>query len=391
MKKFFVSAIAIAMAGSVMAQTAVSETVVAEEEIPSAAKSNWFISAGAGPQVFFGDHDKQRKFGERISPALDVAVGKWLTPVIGMRLMYSGLYAKGATQNGAFQSGGPISGKPWNGYWLNESKIDFMNLHVDVMFDMCNLIGGYKPSRIYSCGPYAGLGFAATWNRPHNKSITANVGVLNSFHISKAFDINAELRATAFNDNFDGSMGDSQFEGLLSLTVGVTYKFAPRGFYNKKEIVTVYQYDNEAINNLRAQVNDLVAKNEKLERDLANGKNVNRTVVKLVGADYLIYFPINVSKLSEADRAQLDMCAQAIKDAPQDTKFMIVGYADKATGSPEINEILSRERAESVRECLVNEFGVPLSRLDISWKGGVGNMFYDDPALSRVVIITPKN
>lgn len=112
MKKFFVSAIAIAMAGSVMAQTAVSETVVAEEEIPSAAKSNWFISAGAGPQVFFGDHDKQRKFGERISPALDVAVGKWLTPVIGMRLMYSGLYAKGATQNGAFQSGGPIRANP---------------------------------------------------------------------------------------------------------------------------------------------------------------------------------------------------------------------------------------------------------------------------------------
>ncbi|WP_302319142.1 OmpA family protein, partial [uncultured Duncaniella sp.] len=77
--------------------------------------------------------------------------------------------------------------------------------------------------------------------------------------------------------------------------------------------------------------------------------------------------------------------------APAEAKFLIVGYADKATGSAAGNEILSRKRAESVRECLVNEFGVPLSRLDVSWKGGVGNMFYDDPALSRVVIITPKD
>ncbi len=392
MKKLFVSAIALAVAGSVMAQDMVSETVVAEEEIPSSAKSNWFISAGAGPQVFFGDHDKQRKFGERISPALDIAVGKWLTPGIGLRLMYSGLYAKGATQNGTFQSGGPISGKPWNGYWLNESKFDYMNLHVDLMFDLCNIIGGYNPNRFYSCIPYGGVGYAYIWNKPHNQSITGNIGVLNSFHISKAFDINADLRATAFNDSFDGAEGDSKLEGMLSLTVGVTYKFAPRGFLSKKEkeIVTVYQYDNDAVNALRAQVNELVAKNEKLEKDLAKGKNTSHSIVKLVGADYLIYFPINVSKLSDADRAQLDMCAKAIKESPKDAKYMIIGYADNSTGSAEINEILSRKRAESVRECLVNEFDVPVSRLDISWKGGVGNMFYDDPSLSRVVIITPK-
>lgn len=389
MKKFLVSAIALAMAGSLMAQDMEGGTVVTSEEVPSAARCNWFISAGAGPQVYFGDHDRQRRFGERISPALDVAVGKWLTPSIGLRLMYSGLYAKGATQNGVFQSGGPIGGKPWHGYWLNKSKFDFMNLHVDVMFDLCNAIGGYNPSRVYSCNLYGGVGFAHVWNKPHNESVSGNIGVLNAFHISKAFDINADIRATALSDSFDGATGDSKFEGILSLTVGITYKFAPRGFHSKKEIVTVY--DNDAVNELRAQVNDLVRKNEKLEKDLAAGKNTQHNIVKLVGADYLIYFPINVSALSDADRAQLDMCAKAIKEAPEGSKFLIVGYADKATGSAEINEILSRERAESVRECLVKEFGVPVSRLDISWKGGVGNMFYDDPALSRVVIITPKN
>lgn len=45
---------------------------------------------------------------------------------------------------------------------------------------------------------------------------------------------------------------------------------------------------------------------------------------------------------------------------------MIIGYADKFTGSSESNEILSRKRTESVRECFVNEFGVSVSRLEIS-------------------------
>ena len=38
---------------------------------------NWFISVGAGGQVYFGDHDRQCDFGDRLAPALDIAVGKW--------------------------------------------------------------------------------------------------------------------------------------------------------------------------------------------------------------------------------------------------------------------------------------------------------------------------
>ena len=53
--------------------------------------SNWFVSAGAGVQVYFGEHDSQQSFGKRLSPALDIAVGKWFTPGIGVRFMYSGL------------------------------------------------------------------------------------------------------------------------------------------------------------------------------------------------------------------------------------------------------------------------------------------------------------
>lgn len=55
------------------AETEIKETIVTEKvpsgSVFSGARDNWFVSAGAGPQVFFGDHDRQRKFGQRISPA----------------------------------------------------------------------------------------------------------------------------------------------------------------------------------------------------------------------------------------------------------------------------------------------------------------------------------
>lgn len=45
------------------------------------------------------------KFGDRLSPALDIGFGKWFTPGIGVRFMYSGLTIKGATQNGSHSTG----------------------------------------------------------------------------------------------------------------------------------------------------------------------------------------------------------------------------------------------------------------------------------------------
>ncbi|MEG1006958.1 MAG: OmpA family protein, partial [Bacteroides sp.] len=77
----------------------------------------------------------------------------------------------------------------------------------------------------------------------------------------------------------------------------------------------------------------------------------------------------------------------AIKNAPADKVFTIVGYADNKTGSDAINMRLSKERAEAVRDTLVKEFGVNPSQLRIEYKGGVDNMFYDDAALSRAVIV----
>lgn len=400
MKRYLLTAVAAMVAAGVSAQE-VGETALADvteytmSDIKPDARSNWFLSIGAGPQIFFGDHDRQCKLGDRISPALDFSVGKWFSPNIGVRLMYSGLSAKGATQTwnnsgtgGYYNTGKPVPGKDTHDYgYLYKSDFDFLTLHADVLFDLTNIIGGYNTRRVYGCAPYVGVGWGHVYSKPHQNSVIGNVGVYNMFHLGKGFDINLDLRATITNDSFDGEVGRRDFDGIFSVTAGVSYTFKPRGW--KTRMVKVVEYDNEAVNDLRRQVAELIAANEKLEREMA-GKTVDHKTVVNVGGKYLIYFPINVSELSNADRAQLEQVADMIKNSPKGSVYTVVGYADKSTGNAEINETLSRERAQSVRNYLVNQFGIPADRLDVKWMGGVGNMFFNDPALSRVVIIAPK-
>lgn len=187
--------------------------------------NNCFVSVGAGPQVYFGDHDRQRKFGERISPALDIAVGKWFTPVIGVRLMYSGLFVKGATQNGAYQSGGPISGKPWHGYWLSEQKFKYFDFHVDAMFNVTNLFWRENDDCIYDLSPYAGIGVARVTDKPKNVNVIGHLGLMNSFRINEDIDVNLDLRSAFINDGFDGETGGRGSDFMLTLSLGLTYKF----------------------------------------------------------------------------------------------------------------------------------------------------------------------
>lgn len=348
---------------------------------------NWYISVGAGGQVYFGDHDKQVDFGKRISPALDVSVGKWFTPGIGMRLMYSGLKSKGATQKGenlVHSTGKDVPGKGGAGYWLEQQKYNMGNFHVDMMFNVLNLFGGYNENRKWDLSPYAGLGWACVYNSPSAKEVSANVGVLTSWHFCDALALNLDVRGMFVNDRFDGEGGGRFGEGNLSATLGLSYKFKQRGWNRSK---TVYRYDYGDLDAMRQKLNDMSAENERLKKALAeNDQREARTIVKKIAAANLVTFQINKSKLSNEARANLGLLAQVIKEGDPNAVYTITGYADAGTGSSKGNERLSKERAENVYDCLVKEFGVKESQLRIDYKGGVDNMFYNDPRLSRAVI-----
>ena len=396
MKKILMTVAFVTAAGYLMAQSDSPKVTVVENSDKYKVEtnrfwSNWFISVGGGVQTYFGDHNKQVKLGDRLSPALDVAVGKWFTPGIGVRLMYSGLSINGATQTGVHSNGKPISGKPWEGYWLTEQSFDFMHLHGDVMFNMSNLLCGYNEKRIWSVTPYAGLGWMVTWDNPRAREFGASLGVINSFRLGSAFDLNLDVRGTATKDRFDGEIGGAKEEGLLAVTLGLTYKFPLRS-WGKSTTKTV-MFSDEELQQMRQRLKDVNLENQRLKDQIADSSNKTTEIMiekNWVAAPHLITFEIGKSELSNEARVNLGFLAKVMKENIRKVVYTVIGYADKGTGSAAFNERLSKARAEAVYNCLINEFEVPRETLKVTHQGGVDNMFYDDPRLSRAVITEVK-
>lgn len=357
--------------------------------------SNWFIGVGGGTQIYFGDHNKQLSLKNRLSPALDLSVGKWFTPAVGVRLMYSGLSINGATQNGSHSTGERITEKPWDGYWLEYQEFDFFNLHADGLVNLSNLFCGYRQDRFYNASPYLGLGWMDTWQSPRAHEVSANIGLLNEFRISDAFNLALDVRGAFVNDRFDGEGGGKWGEGLLSATVGVTYKIKERGWERPVHVNT--EYYNSKINTLQERVEKTLRDNDDLRQQLAKA-NSNNQVTKEVVIDkklvvspaQLIIFQIGKSELTGDARVNIGFLAKVIKSGDPETVYTITGYADKGTGGAALNEKLSKARAQAVYNALVNEFGVSSSQLKTDYVGGVDNMFYNDPRLSRAVITEAK-
>lgn len=389
-KKAFLAALTLCVATVSFAQNAVAtsyneevvtnNSVVTEEARGNSFWSNTFITVGAGAQYMYTDHDQRMDFGDRLTPAFTFSVGKWFIPSFGIRLGITGLNLKGATQNGAHSNGTEYAAAP---HWLNEQEIDYFNLHGDVMFNVSNALFGYNAKRFWNCSPYIGFSFVRVFDGPTTSEFGGNIGIYNSFRLTDGWHLNLDVRATLLSDDFDGEVGGRQDEGIIAATIGVTYNFKPRGW--KDRVVTVY--DNTEITRLRNAMNDLMAENDRL-------KNVDSdtvTVVKKIVAPCMVVFPKNISVLTEDARVNIGMFAKKVKSLDSGIVYSITGYADAATGNETINERLSRERAEAVLRCLVDEFGLPESQFVIDHKGGVGNMFYDNPELSRTTIIEVKS
>ena len=359
--------------------------------------ANWFIGIGAGAQMYFGDHDKQMRFVDRLTPNFELYFGKWFTPGLGIRLGANGYKIKGVSGwtghnlahpsvnyknyagyivdwNPATRTGKVYQHTPANvGYPLYETEQQYIHAHADVLFNLSQLVCGYNEDRFYSLIPYAGLGFAASLEKAspsgeHSHELSASVGILNRFRVSRALALTS------------GSWG----EGLLTATLGVSYNIPRRGW--DRSTNTTIRVNENVLNDLRNRLGDLENQNNDLRRQLEAALNREVTPENVVSAiPLLVTFPINRWTLSNKDRVNLGFLADALKANPK-LVYSVTGFADKGTGSKKRNIFLARKRAEAVYDCLVKEFGVSESQLKKDSQGGVANMYYNDPRCSRSVL-----
>ena len=334
-------------------------------------KANWFISAGFGGQVYFGDHDNRVPFFQRVAPALDIAVGKWFTPSVGFRVMYSGLSFKGATQDGTHSLGVEVPGKGGAPYWLTKQKFKSMTFATDVMVNLSNVILGYREKMLWNCSPYIGVGVARVTQTPKDNELLVRAGLFNAFRVADGWDVNLDVKMSYVNDAFDGEYGGRSGEGILSATVGVSYKFKPRG-WDRQRNVTRYSRANtkdiiRQINELKADNEALAAESEKLQ-GIDPGTNVV-TVNKFVSA-YEVFFKDSSENLEREYQVNLGLFSELL--IKSGSNVVLTGYYPENADA--VSRAIIAHRAEVVKDCLVNEFKVSEEKVRIefeTWKPGV--------------------
>ena len=367
----------------------VKVTVVEEEStapwrgfVTNGFWDNWFISIGAGGQVYFGEYDSKDDFGRRITPTFDFSVGKWLMPTLGVQV--GGFTLKGLTSDPAnIYAKGPSR---VDGYY--KQKWQQFNVHVDGLLNLSNWIGGYRTDRFYEAVPFAGFGMIHGCSSADNTKFMFVAGLINKMRLSNAFDFNIEIKGSLVPQSFDGDTGGSKGEGILGVTAGFTYKFNQRNFRREKptEIIST-GVSPEMLSAAEAKLAEQIRRADRLQDELNQARKAQPQVVKEVKAAPLaIFFNINKANITAKEMINLKYYAEIIKSNPNQV-YRVTGYADKATGTPAYNQKLSEKRAQNVADALVKKFGVKASQLQVVGKGGVDNLYEGGVQLSRVVIV----
>ncbi len=334
---------------------------------------NWFLQAGVGAQVYFGQQDSHAALKSRITPVFDLSLGKWLNPAYGLRVQAGGWKVKGfSTDINAYTVGEPCE----EGYYTQ--KWDQFYVHGDFMLNLSNAIWGYRADRFYNLQPYIGAGYAQAVNADRgNRSALFAAGVINSFRLCDNFDVNVEVKASAVTDDYDDQSSRRIADCFASASVGLTWKIGkkagPRPFHREMRantyITRVYKPDVQVVKEV-----------------VVEQKIVECPSSDVLNTQVAIFFDIESAHITERGKLNVSYAADMIKAG--EGKFRIVGMADSNTGPKAFNQKLSEKRAEAVRDLLVNQYGVSADKLIVEALGGVD---YQKPGyVNRSVIIRPE-
>lgn len=381
---------------------------------------NWTLSANLGAQLFYGDNDwKVNKLTEMITfPAVDVYLTKWASPSFGVGIgasygKFLGLYQSNPLrQNGARHVNpehpasfvtSPVelykdADPKYASEQLAYQRGNWINTYVLAHADLGNIFFGYNPSRFFDIDAFAGGGLIFGLDDEFARGVTYNMGLSNQFRITDRFKINLNIRGAFVGDEFDGESyldepnnsyvrANHKYDGILGATLGFTYGLDKLGWRTASRSSEIHY--NDAIfaerDRLAKELADANAANDDLKNRLANAETV-KYVKDIPEVWFHINFVVDKWDIAKREMINLQSIADLMKSTPN-TKYLVCGYADKQTATPEHNLMLSENRANAVYDVLVNEFGVPASQLVKDFKGGVDYMFYNEKELSRCVMI----
>lgn len=330
--------------------------------------NNWFVSVEGGMNYYFRNHNSERSFLDRFSPNAGIWVGKWFSPIVGLRAGGNFTQVKGLSKDGGVGYYGTF--EDFDKYKRNE-----FGINLDAMLNLTNWWCGYRPGRVYNAYLYGGGDFYWTFAKEqqndgsfkykncHDRVIGLHAGIVNEFNITKNFALGLDIRANAISNHTD-EWGKTFVAGEALLTA--TYKF------NKSEwsapIVPVCP-PAENCDEYRARLQAADARIADLEAQLK--ACLSRPVEKAEVVKYplaTIYYPCDVYRLTSVDRKVLESVANVMK-ADTSKQYVLTGWADNYTGNDAINVRLRHNRVNGVKNQLLR-YGVNESQLEATTNNG---------------------
>lgn len=264
------------------------------------------------------------------------------------------------------------------------TMLDEMSLRWLHKVNLFNVLNGYK-NRKFELNPYAGIGWGHEFCTDDDYGV-ASTGLELNYNISDRFSLVAKPHINWSHISNGLNVNNSH----VGVSMGVSYKFknkgGTRGFQvcNYDEVVIQNEYLNDEVNKLRGQLKDKEDQLEIVGNQYMELKNtpikpdtiyIDNTITPTVG------FTINQYEVTADKMAYLTQIANTYKDC----KLIVVGYADKNTGTYKYNKELSRKRAEAVKEVLIN-MGLNPNNIEVKAMG-CSEQPFEDNDMNRVVII----
>ena len=354
MKRLFLLLAATLMAATASAQKPTQERIVAGDW-----NDNWEVSATMGTGMMLEQGTGEGTFGERLGFQGNIALTKWLHPVAAVRLQLEG----GRLANYSDSKG--------------LLRWPYLFPHADVMVNLSNWIGGYREDRAYYLIPF--VGFGPMWSNFSDKAqadtgigtrsgFAMTMGLQHKFRMSPRVDFHLEMKSLLCNTDMLPIELKERSSWGVSLTAGFAYRFGRRGWDRVGDIaytaedLAPYQ---RAAEEKQQQLDEAARQNEALQKQLrqmtdralaaeAAAEEAKKPIVedKVNG---LILFNIGHSTLDKKEQLRLEQLAEMIKQGPKEHRYKLEGYADKQTGTPEINARLAQERAKRVYDFLVEQ------------------------------------
>ena len=363
------------MSTAAMAQATYTDS---EENVYTFQK-HWFLDLQGGAQYTLGE----AKFGDLISPNVQLGLGYQFNPVFGMRLQVNGWQSKGGWA--AYRD--KIGDEPFSA----DYKFKYVAPGLDFMFNLSNLFCGWNPNRVFNVTAFVGGGANIAWGNDEANEIGAHIKDLDKYNLLYLWD-GTKVRPfgrAGLDLEFKVSKSVSiMLEGNANITTDK---------YNSKNADNPDWYFN-ALAGLRinlgkshtktAPVKEVPAARpvEEYVKPEPKPAPVEEKKVEEIRRD--VFFVINSNKIRESEDAKIKEVVDYLNQYPE-AKVVVTGYADAGTGNNSINDRISAKRAAAVVKVLKEKYGIEESRITEDSKGARVQPFSENDK-NRVSIMVAK-